>query len=197
MAPEPDPHADGRFRLTIPTAKAGGPFKITVAGDNSVTFENVMLGEVWLCSGQSNMEWPLAATENAEAAIAGAKHPNIRLFTVENTISAHERIEVNGNWSECSPKSVGTFSAVGYYFARALQERLGAEVPIGLYNVEIKLFADGALVAKTDTAFEIVKVGFEQFVATTAQQHGFDYGLITAFMALMTGWMASIVFRKD
>ena len=54
-----------------------------------------------------------------------------------------------------------------------------------------------ALVAKTDTAFEIVKVGFEQFVATTAQQHGFVYGLITAFMALMTGWMASIVFRKD
>ena len=74
---------------------------------------------------------------------------------------------------------------------------LPAEVPIGTYNVEIKLFADGALVAKTDTAFEIVKVGFEQFVATTAQQHGFVYGLATAFMALMTGWMASIVFRKD
>src|SRR3954470_12236095 len=74
---------------------------------------------------------------------------------------------------------------------------LPAEVPIGLYNVEIKLFAEGALVAKTDTAFEIVKVGFEQFVATPAQQHGFLYGLITAFMALMTGWMASIVFRKD
>ena len=74
---------------------------------------------------------------------------------------------------------------------------LPAEVPIGLYNVEIKLFAEGALVAKTDTAFEIVKVGFEQFVATTAQQHGFVYGLITAFMALMTGWMASIVFKKD
>jgi uncharacterized protein (TIGR02186 family) len=74
---------------------------------------------------------------------------------------------------------------------------LPAEVPIGLYNVEIKLFADGALVTKTDTAFEIVKVGFEQFVATTAQQNGFVYGLVTAFMALMTGWMASIVFRKD
>ena len=74
---------------------------------------------------------------------------------------------------------------------------LPAEVPIGLYNVEIKLFADGQLVTKTDTAFEIVKVGFEQFVATTAQQHGFVYGLITAAMALMTGWMASIVFRKD
>ena len=74
---------------------------------------------------------------------------------------------------------------------------LPAEVPIGAYDVDIKLFADGALVTRTDSAFEIVKVGFEQFVATTAQQHGFVYGLITAFMALMTGWMASIVFRKD
>ena len=74
---------------------------------------------------------------------------------------------------------------------------LPAEVPIGTYEVEIKLFADGALVTKTDTAFEIVKVGFEQFVANTARQNGLTYGFATAFMALMTGWMASIVFRKD
>ena len=74
---------------------------------------------------------------------------------------------------------------------------LPAEVPIGTYDVEIKLFADGQLVTRTETAFEIVKVGFEQFVATTARQNGFVYGLATAFMALMTGWMASIVFRKD
>jgi uncharacterized protein (TIGR02186 family) len=74
---------------------------------------------------------------------------------------------------------------------------LPAEVPIGRYDVEIKLFADGALVTQTDTSFEIVKVGFEQFVATSARQNGFVYGLATAFMALMSGWMASIVFRKD
>jgi uncharacterized protein (TIGR02186 family) len=74
---------------------------------------------------------------------------------------------------------------------------LPGEVPIGTYDVDIKLFADGALVTRTDSAFEIVKVGFEQFVATTAHQNGFAYGLVTAFMALMTGWMASIVFRKD
>src|ERR1700712_842830 len=74
---------------------------------------------------------------------------------------------------------------------------LPAEGPIGTYDAEVKLFADGALVTRTDTAFEIVKVGFEQFVATTARQNGLVYGLVTAFMALMTGWMASIVFRKD
>ena len=74
---------------------------------------------------------------------------------------------------------------------------LPAEVSIGTYDVEIKLFADGALLTRTETAFEIVKVGFEQFVATSARQNGFIYGLVTAAMALMTGWMASIVFRKD
>ena len=74
---------------------------------------------------------------------------------------------------------------------------LPAEVPIGTYNVDIKLFADGQLVTRAESAFEIVKVGFEQFVATTAQQNGFAYGLATVVMALMTGWMASIVFRKD
>jgi uncharacterized protein (TIGR02186 family) len=74
---------------------------------------------------------------------------------------------------------------------------LPAQVPIGTYDVEIKLFADGALVTHTDTAFEIVKVGFEQFVANTARQNGLVYGLVTAAMALMTGWIASLVFAKD
>ena len=74
---------------------------------------------------------------------------------------------------------------------------LPAQVPIGTYEVDIKLLSDGMLVTRTETAFEIVKVGFEQFVATSARQNGFIYGLVTAAMALMTGWMASIVFRKD
>jgi uncharacterized protein (TIGR02186 family) len=74
---------------------------------------------------------------------------------------------------------------------------LPAQVPIGTYEVEIKLFSGGNLVTRTDTAFEIVKVGFEQFVATTARQNGFVYGLVTAAMALTTGWLASIVFRRD
>ena len=74
---------------------------------------------------------------------------------------------------------------------------LPAQVPIGTYDVEIKLFSNGALVAKTESAFEIVKVGFEQFVATSALQNSFIYGLVTAALALMTGWMASIVFRRD
>ena len=74
---------------------------------------------------------------------------------------------------------------------------LPAEVPIGTYNVDIKLLAGGVLIARTETAFEIVKVGFEQFIANSARQHGLLYGLATALMALMTGWLASVVFRRD
>ncbi len=74
---------------------------------------------------------------------------------------------------------------------------LPAAVPIGTYDVDIKLFSGGALIAKTETAFEIVKVGFEQFVANSARRHGLLYGLVTALMALMTGWLASVVFRRD
>jgi uncharacterized protein (TIGR02186 family) len=74
---------------------------------------------------------------------------------------------------------------------------LPAAVPIGTYEVEIKLFSNGVFLTKTESAFEIVKVGFEQFVATNARQNGFVYGLITTVMALLTGWMASIVFAKD
>jgi uncharacterized protein (TIGR02186 family) len=74
---------------------------------------------------------------------------------------------------------------------------LPAEVPIGTYDVDVKLFADGVLLGKAETAFDIVKVGFEQFVANAARQHGFIYGILTATMALLSGWAASIVFRRD
>jgi len=74
---------------------------------------------------------------------------------------------------------------------------LPAEVPVGAYEIDIKLFADGAMIARSSSAFEVIKVGFEQFVANSAQHHGLLYGLATAAMALMTGWLASIVFRRD
>ena len=74
---------------------------------------------------------------------------------------------------------------------------LPAEVPIGSYKIDIKLLANGMLVTKTETSFEIVKVGFEQFVASSARRHGLMYGIATAMMALMIGWLGSVVFRRD
>jgi len=74
---------------------------------------------------------------------------------------------------------------------------LPAQAPIGTYEVDVKLFADGAMIARTTSALEVMKVGFEQFVASAARDHGLLYGVATAMMALMTGWLASVVFRKD
>jgi uncharacterized protein (TIGR02186 family) len=74
---------------------------------------------------------------------------------------------------------------------------LPAEVPVGTYEIDVKLFADGAMIARTASALEIIKVGFEQFVADAARQHGLLYGFTTAMMALFTGWFASVVFRRD
>ncbi len=74
---------------------------------------------------------------------------------------------------------------------------LPAEVPVGTYEIDVKLFADGAMIARTASALEIIKVGFEQFVADAARQHGLLYGFATAMMALFTGWLASVVFRRD
>jgi uncharacterized protein (TIGR02186 family) len=74
---------------------------------------------------------------------------------------------------------------------------LAATVPIGSYEVEVRLFADGAVIARTNSAFEIIKVGFEQFVADAARDYGLFYGLATAMMAMLTGWLASVVFRRD
>jgi uncharacterized protein (TIGR02186 family) len=74
---------------------------------------------------------------------------------------------------------------------------LPADVPVGNYDVDVKLFADGAMIARTTSALEIIKVGFEQFVVTAARDHALPYGLATAAMALMTGWLASVIFRRD
>jgi uncharacterized protein (TIGR02186 family) len=74
---------------------------------------------------------------------------------------------------------------------------LPAQVPIGSYAVDVKLFTDGALIAETDSAFEVVKVGFEQFVVSAGRDHGVLYGMATATMALLTGWIASVAFRRD
>ncbi len=126
--------ADGRgiWRTTIPTGEAGGPYTLTAAGETSVTVSDILLGEVWICGGQSNMEWPLSASDGGAEAIASADHPEIRLFDVPHVISAHPRVDVEASWKACSPGTVGSFSGVGYFFGARLHQELG--VPIGLVS---------------------------------------------------------------
>jgi len=131
--------ADGTWRVCVDTPKAGGPYdiKIEEAGGSVVTLRNVLIGEVWLCTGQSNMEMPLAAwgfIDNYEQEIANAdNYPRIRLINMKHVISPLPRTDIaaqTDGWEVCSSKTVGGFSAAGYFFGVNLQKSLG--VPIGL-----------------------------------------------------------------
>ncbi len=123
---------DGKWLVRLKPLKPGGPFTMTIAGSNTIELKNVLVGEVWFCSGQSNMQWPLRATTNAASAIAASTDPQMRLFTVPNIPVAAPVSEVQSNWVECKPETVPDFSAIGYYFGRDLRKALG--VPVGLIN---------------------------------------------------------------
>ncbi len=125
--------SQGTWEITVPTPSAGGPFTVQLNGYNEITFENVLIGEVWLCSGQSNMEWSAnSGIINKEEEIRNANYPNIRLFQVYNSSSQHPQENLTGEWTECSPETMSSFSAIGYFFARDLQKVL--DVPIGIIN---------------------------------------------------------------
>ncbi len=123
---------DGQWRVELPAQKAGGPYTLTLQGKNSITLHEVYVGEVWVCSGQSNMEWPVRDTDHARETIAAARHPRLRFFPVQHQLSATPRKEVDGRWEECTPDTAAIFSAVGYHFGQHLQKAL--DVPVGLIN---------------------------------------------------------------
>ncbi|NIP16953.1 MAG: sialate O-acetylesterase, partial [Akkermansiaceae bacterium] len=123
---------NGKWRVNLPAMKADGKaHTMTVKGKNTITLDDVLLGEVWICSGQSNMEWSVQASMNAKEEIAAANHPRIRLFNVPGHVAKPEPLDdPRGQWQVCSPQSIAGFTAVGYNFGRALQKHL--DVPVGL-----------------------------------------------------------------
>jgi sialate O-acetylesterase len=123
---------DGKWMIKIEPPKAGGPYRMTIAGKNVITIDNIMSGEVWVCSGQSNMQWPVKLANNAEEEIAAADYPKIRLFSVPQVVAEEPQDDCKGEWTACSPESVENFSAVAYYFGRMLHQEL--DVPIGLIH---------------------------------------------------------------
>ena len=124
---------DSQWSVSLPARKADGKsHTITVAGQNTITLEDVLIGEVWVGSGQSNMEWQLKNTHGAQEAIAAAKHPNIRLFHVPKVQKPQPADDVVADWKVCTPENVPAFSAVLYYYGRKLHEEL--DVPVGLIN---------------------------------------------------------------
>ena len=124
---------EGKWNVKLPAMNYGGPYQLTIQGKTNLSFENVMIGEVWVCSGQSNMEFQLITSKNGEAEVAASNYPNIRLFTVKKTISHQQQEKLqDGEWSQCSPATSSNFSAVGYFFGRELHQKLN--VAIGLIN---------------------------------------------------------------
>jgi sialate O-acetylesterase len=125
--------ADGRWKITLKPEKASSiGADLVVSGANTVRVRDVLVGEVWLCSGQSNMVWAVRSSNDAEREIAAAKFPLIRHYKVPTAVADKPAFDVAATWVSCSPETVGNFSAVAYYFARELHQRLN--VPVGLIN---------------------------------------------------------------
>ena len=123
---------EGRWRVELPPMKGGGPYLLTVRGKNKVQVEDVLIGEVWLCSGQSNMEWPVSGCTDAAQDVAAADDPKIRHFKVPRVAAGTPYDDITATWQLCTPKTVGTFTACGYFMARELRKKL--RVPVGLIN---------------------------------------------------------------
>jgi sialate O-acetylesterase len=123
----------GEWKIVVKTPAAGGPYDINIKGHNVIELTGVMIGEVWLCSGQSNMEWSAqSGIDNGEEEIKNANYPDIRLFTVSSATAGYPQQHFTGSWTRCSPETMKSFSAIGYFFARKLHHELG--VPVGVIN---------------------------------------------------------------
>jgi sialate O-acetylesterase len=124
--------ADGKWSVTLDPLPAGGPHTLTVVGKNTITVGDVLVGEVWLCSGQSNMQWQVSQADDGDLEARSARFPQIRLISVPQVGTQEPQEDFNGKWAVCSPETVGDFSAVGYFFGRLLNQTL--DVPIGLID---------------------------------------------------------------
>ncbi len=130
---------DSNWMVKLKTPKAGGPFTVDLQiGDSTINYKNVLVGEVWLCSGQSNMEMPLAGwpphdtIANSSKEIKEANYSNLRLFTVARAYSIEPEFNCKGSWSECTPENAAGFSATAFFFGKKLAETL--KIPVGLIH---------------------------------------------------------------
>jgi sialate O-acetylesterase len=177
---------EGKWKTSLKTPKAGGPYTITVKGNNTISLKNILIGEVWVCSGQSNMEFRLPHATNGKQEVAEADYPQIRFFNVSGAAAAHPADDVKGSWSECHPKTAGGIFAVPYFFGRKIHKELN--VPIGLvcpamgatparawtsgkmlleknmYAHEVKMVSDEETIEKAKAKYEAEMVTWQEAV---------------------------------
>ena len=161
--------SSGRFDVMLDPLPAGGPHEMTVtAGDQAKTFSDVLVGEVWVCSGQSNMAWPVAAANDPDLESLSADYPQIRLISVPQVASQEPLNDFNGKWEDCTAETVKQFSAVGYFFGRQLHQTL--DVPIGLIDNAWGGSAAEAWIARSDLEeagqYDELLAKWDQTVAT-------------------------------
>ncbi len=123
---------DGKWMVSLDPMPAGGPHKLTVKGKNEITLDDVLVGEVWVCSGQSNMQWAVGQSNDADLERLTANYPRLRFISVPQVGTQEMKDDFDGKWEVCTPETVGQFSAVGYFFGRQLHQTLG--IPIGLID---------------------------------------------------------------
>ncbi|WP_262915592.1 sialate O-acetylesterase [Niabella ginsengisoli] len=127
--------ADGnaKWKIKVNTPAAGGPYTITLKGTNTIVLDNIMIGEVWVCSGQSNMEWSSdQKLKQILDEMPNSSNNNLRLFQVPKTTAVYPQDNLEGSWKVSGPDALKGFSAVGYFFAKELQKKLN--VPVGIVN---------------------------------------------------------------
>jgi sialate O-acetylesterase len=123
---------NGKWRVTLDPIDSKNPVELTISGKNTITIHDALVGEVWLCSGQSNMSFPVKRASNGESAVKEANHPQIRLFTVVRVLPDQPLDTMDGKWEICSPETVPDFAAVGYFFGLQIHDAL--HTPVGLID---------------------------------------------------------------
>lgn len=154
-----------KWKLTVNTPSAGGPYTVTIKASNTITLKNVLVGEVWVCSGQSNMEWSsLNGLPEIDQELPNSANPNIRFFHIPKTTAQAPQEDCPATWKECNAETLKSFSAVAYFFGKKLQSELN--VPIGLVNTSW-----GGTPAEVWTPEEVVNGSPELKEASTKLGH--------------------------
>jgi len=182
---------DGKWQVKLKALKAGGPHVLTVEGTNKLEVKDVLVGEVWICSGQSNMAWTLAKAHNAAEVVPASANPNIRLFKVPGNPQDEPQHDVKAKWEACTPESSPGFSAVGYFFGRDLQKALG--VPVGLIGSSVGGTPAQAWMSRA--ALEGTPAGkphLESYAAATADKAGAE----AKFQKAEEAWKAKAAEAK-
>ena len=175
--------ADGCWRVSLPALRPGPVTTLTVRGSNTLTIANVLVGEVWLCSGQSNMAMSVSRSANPKEAEEQATHPEIRFFQTTSMHAATPQDDCEGSWVVCSPETVGRFSAAGYFFAEELHRRLG--VPVGMLQSAV-----GGTAAEAWTSRESFESSpaFRPLLAATDQVVKDFPGAVAAYKEQLAQW---------